>query len=162
MDDSIQARQHAELLFQRAYAQQAAGNWADAILLYKHSLEVHPTAEAHTFLGWTYSFLGRYDDAIEECRKAIEVDPAFGNPYNDIGAYLIELDRPREAIDWLEKATRAPRYEAPHFPWLNLGRVYEKVGPWGEALRCYRRALELMPNYEEAKRRLSALLARMN
>jgi tetratricopeptide (TPR) repeat protein len=162
MDDSIQARQHAELLFQRGYAQQVAGNLADAILLYRRSLEAHPTAEAHTFLGWTFSFLGRYDDAIAECRKAIEVDPAFGNPYNDIGAYLIELDRPGEAIDWLEKATRAPRYEAPHYPWLNLGRAYEKIGPWQEALRCYRKALEIRPDYEEAKRRLAALLAKMN
>ena len=142
--------------------QQMAGNLADAILLYQQSLAAHPTAEAHTFLGWTYSMLGRYDDAIEECEKAIKVDPAFGNPYNDIGAYLIELDRHAEAIEWLEKATVAPRYEAPHYPWMNLGRVYEKIGPWREALRCYRKALEIVPEYQEAKRRLNALLAKMN
>jgi tetratricopeptide (TPR) repeat protein len=162
MNDPTQSRQQADQLFQQAYMQQVAGNWADAILLYQNSIDVYPTAEAHTFLGWTYSFLGRYDDAIEECKKAIEVDPAFGNPYNDIGAYLIELDRPREAIEWLEKATVAPRYEAPHFPWVNLGRVYEKVGPWEEAIRCYRKALEVTPDYDEAKQRLKALLARMN
>ena len=162
MSEPAQARAQAEMLFQRAYAQQIAGKLADAIILYKDSIEVYPTAEAHTFLGWTYSFLGRYDDAIDECKKAIEVDPTFGNPYNDIGAYLIELDRQREAIEWLEKATVASRYEAPHFPWVNLGRVYEKIGPWSEALRCYRKAIEIMPEYEEARRRLNALLARMN
>ena len=68
----------------------------------------------------------------------------------------------REAIEWLEKATLAPRYEAPHFPWVNLGRVYEKIGPWDEALRCYRKASEVMPEYEEAKQRLRIMLARMN
>jgi tetratricopeptide (TPR) repeat protein len=162
MSDSAQARQRADLLFQRAYAQQAAGKLADAILLYRKSIEVFPTAEAHTFLGWTYSFLNRYDDAIEECKKAIEVDPSFGNPYNDIGAYLIELDRPAEAIEWLEKATLAPRYEAPHFAWMNLGRAYEKIGPWSEAIRCYRQALAIHSDYQEAKRRLDAMLARLN
>ena len=162
MDDPIQSRQRADLLFQQAYTQQMAGNLADAILLYKNSIDVYPTAEAHTFLGWTYSMLGRYDDAIEECRTAIAVDPTFGNPYNDIGAYLIELDRHREAIEWLEKAIVAPRYEAPHYPWVNLGRVYEKLGPWSEALRCYRKALAVMPNYQEAKRLLAALLAKLN
>ena len=136
MSEPAEARQPADLLFQRAYAQQMAGNWADAILLYQNSIAVYPTAEAHTFLGWTYSFLGRYEDAIEECRRAIAIDPSFGNPYNDIGAYLIELDRPREAIEWLRQATAAPRYEAPHFPWVNLGRAYEQVGPWHEAVRC--------------------------
>jgi tetratricopeptide (TPR) repeat protein len=162
MSDSAQARQRADLLFQRAYAQQAAGKLADAILLYRKSIEVFPTAEAHTFLGWTYSFLHRYDDAIEECKKAIEVDPSFGNPYNDTGAYLIEMDRPAEAIEWLEKATTAPRYEAPHFPWMNLGRAYEKTGPWSEAIRCYRQALAIRSDYQEAKRRLDAMLARLN
>jgi hypothetical protein len=34
--------------------------------------------------------MGLTDDAITECHHAIEVDPDFGNPYNDIGAYLIE------------------------------------------------------------------------
>ena len=162
MNDPVPARQHADLLFQQAYTQQMAGNLAEAILLYHHSLDIYPTAEAHTFLGWTYSMLGRYDDAIEECRTAIAVDPTFGNPYNDIGAYLIELDRHREAIEWLEKAIVAPRYEAPHYPWVNLGRVYEKLGPWSEALRCYRKALQLAPDYQDARRRLDALLARMN
>ncbi len=162
MSDPTEARQHADLLFQRAYAQQVAGNWADAILLYQRSIAVYPTAEAHTFLGWTYSFLGRHDDAIEECKKAIEVDATFGNPYNDIGAYLIEMDQPREAIEWLEKATLATRYEAPHYPWMNLGRAYERIGPWEEAIRCYRKALEIAPDYEVAKRQLNALLARMN
>jgi tetratricopeptide (TPR) repeat protein len=66
---------------------------------------LHPTAEAHTFLGWTYHFQGRLDDAIAECKRAIEIDPEFGNPYNDIGAYLIELKRFDGAIPWLERAT---------------------------------------------------------
>ena len=35
--------------------------------LYKRSLATYPTAEAHTFLGWTYSWMGRIDEAIEEC-----------------------------------------------------------------------------------------------
>ena len=34
--------------------------------------------------------MGKLDEAIEECYKAIDRDPDFGNPYNDIGAYLIE------------------------------------------------------------------------
>jgi len=29
-----------------------------------------------------------YKSAGGECQKAIEAGPTFGNPYNDIGAYL--------------------------------------------------------------------------
>ena len=69
--------------------------------------------------------MGRLDDAIEECHKAIAQDPDFGNPYNDIGAYLIEKGELDEAIVWFQKALQARRYESPAFPHLNLGRVYE-------------------------------------
>ncbi len=138
------------------------GQLADAIVLYQASVDTYATAEAHTYLGWTYSFLNRYEDAMVECLKAIEIDPGFGNPYNDIGVYYLETDRPREAIKWLLEATTAPRYESPHYPWCNLGRVYEKIGPWTEAIRCYRRALELEANYPTAKEALKLLIARMN
>ena len=61
-----------------------------------------------------YSFQGRPDDAIAECKIAIAVDPDFGNPYNDIGAYLIELGREEEAVTWLERAkTGGPLRAAP-------------------------------------------------
>ena len=79
-------RAEALELFHLAYEHQMRGELEEAIELYKKSLEVCPTAESHTFLGWTYSFQGRWEDAIQECLLAIEVDPTFGNPYNDIGA----------------------------------------------------------------------------
>ena len=99
-----------------------------AIVVLTRSIELFPTAEAYTFRGWAYSHLDRVDEAIEECKRAIEVDPTFGNPYNDIGAYLIQQGKLDEAIPWLEQATRAERYEARAFPWANLGRIYAARG----------------------------------
>lgn len=150
------------VLFEQAYRSQIQGEVADAIVLYKRSIATYPTAEAYTFLGWTYSMLNRLDEAIEMCRKAIAADPTFGNPYNDIGAYLIEMGRWQEAIPWLEKATQAPRYQAPHFPHMNLGRVYEHLGRYRTALACYDRALEIDPLYLVATWAKTTLLAKMN
>src|SRR5712692_3742643 len=133
------------------------GELEKAVELYKKSIEIFPTAEAHTFLGWTYSFKGDYDRAIAECRRAIELDPDFGNPYNDIGAYLIEKGELDEAIPWFERAMKATRYESPAFPHLNLGRVYERKGQWDQAIECYKKALALNPNYALAKRALGRL-----
>jgi tetratricopeptide (TPR) repeat protein len=59
--------------------------------LYQASLAEAPTAEAYTFLGWAYSFERRFDEAIAHCKRAIATDPSLGNPYNDIGCYLIEM-----------------------------------------------------------------------
>jgi tetratricopeptide (TPR) repeat protein len=146
----------------RAYQAQMRGDFPAAIDLYRRSIAACPTAEAHTFLGWTYSFQGRLDDAIAECEKAIAVDPTFGNPYNDIGAYLIEMGRLDEAIPWLERATRAPRYESPHFPRLNLGRVYLAKEMYSRALQEFRAVVELRPEDVQARQAVEALRRKLN
>jgi len=157
MDDEAR-REAAETHFRQAYEHQMRGELEEAVRLYRLSLEAHPTAEAHTFLGWTYSFQGRYDEAIAECHRAIAVDPEFGNPYNDIGAYLIELGRHEEAIPWFRKAMVARRYEPRHFPHANLGRVWMKLGRLGDAMREFRKALEIEPTYAVARRELGKLV----
>jgi tetratricopeptide (TPR) repeat protein len=152
----------AAVLFHEAFDAQMRGELDEAISLYQQSLLAHPTAEAHTFLGWTYSFQGLLDRAIAECKKAIDVDPAFGNPYNDIGAYLIQMDRHDEAIPWLEKATVATRYEAPHFPHFNLGRAYLAKEMYTRALECFERALEIRPDYTAARHVVEAVRRKLN
>ncbi|MBI3635990.1 MAG: tetratricopeptide repeat protein, partial [Candidatus Rokubacteria bacterium] len=113
-------------------------------------------------LGWAYSMQGRWDEAIEECRRAIAVDPDFGNPYNDIGAYLIELRRLDEAIGWLERAKVAKRYEPRHFPYFNLSRIYVRQNKINEAIRELRTAVRLEPGYTAAHRELHRLLGLLN
>ena len=139
-----------------------AGDLAGAMHLYQASLAEQPTAEAYTFLGWVYSFERRYDAAIAECKRAIETDPTFGNPYNDIGCYLMALDRDEEAIPWLRQAMNATRYEAPHFPHVNLARIHEKKGRVLDAVAEYGRALEKVPGYTPALGGLRRLQGRVN
>ena len=127
-------------LVQRAMNRQMAGEIDESIRLYRESIAVHPTADAHTYLGWAYSFQGRIDEAIAQCEIAIQLDPQFGNPYNDIGVYLMQQQKFEEAIAWLEQAKEAKRYEPRHFPYINLGRVYISKGMLQRAITEFRRA----------------------
>src|SRR3989442_3923646 len=109
--------QKAVDLLREAYRRQMSGDLDGAVDYYQQSIALHPTAEAHTFLGWTYSFQGNLDAAISECKEAIAVDPEFGNPYNDIGSDLIKLSplaqaAPRPATA-LQRSPYAPR-DSPH------------------------------------------------
>lgn len=149
-------------LLQQAYRAQMEGEFDRAIALYKNSLEKHPTAEAHTFLGWTYHFQGKIEEAIAECKRAIEVDPDFGNPYNDIGAYLIDLKRYDEAIPWLERALEAPRYEPRHYPCFNLGRIYYSKGMINRARECFQKALSIEPDYTLARQGIENIRRMLN
>lgn len=163
-DDPVpeEIREQAAEAFRLAYEAQMAGQFDKAAELYRESIRLYPTAEAHTFLGWTYSFTGRYHDAIQECKKAIELDPEFGNPYNDIGAYLIELGKLDEAIPWLRRAIEAPRYDPRHYPHFNLSRIYIHRYEFEKAIRHLKEAIELDPDYTLARRELAKILARMN
>ncbi len=162
MEEQDLMREQAQVLADRAFRHQQHGELGDAIALYRRSIATYPTAEAHTFLGWAYAIMDRYEEAIAECEKAIAIDPAFGNPYNDIGAYLIEMGRPEEAVSWLEQAITASRYTTPQFAYVNLGRAYELLGRPFEALAVYDRALALTPLYLPATWAKYALLGRLN
>jgi Tfp pilus assembly protein PilF len=139
------------------------GMTAKAIPIYAKSIRLCPTAEAHAFLGWAYSAHHRYDLAIRECLLAIEIDPEYGNSYNDIGSYLVSQGKLDESIAWFERAKLATRYASKYFPYMNLGRVCAAKGLKLRAIREFERALELNPNEDscrESVRRLRASLLR--
>ena len=160
--EELDSLKRATELWQEAYRYQMAGDLERAIEYYRRSIEVHPTAEAHTFLGWTFSFQERLEEATRECLRAIEIDPDFGNPYNDIGVYLMQQAKLEEAIPWLEKAKQAKRYEPRQFPYMNLGRIYMTQGRWWDALREFEGAVQVAPTDAPARRALHSLRARLN
>ncbi|MBL1212147.1 MAG: tetratricopeptide repeat protein [Ignavibacteriae bacterium] len=141
---------------------QLEGKIEDAIETYKKSIEFFPTTEAYTYLGWAYSLLDNFEDAIAHCKTAIEIDPNFGNPYNDIGSYLIQMGREQEAIAWLEKAITARKYSTKHFPYYNLGKVFELAGEWKKAMQHYDDALTIKPDFVAAKNALFRVTALLN
>src|SRR6476469_10617983 len=162
-DDDVSSgkRLNAKELFNEAYEAQVSNDYERAIELYKRSIEVYPTAEAHTFLGWVYSFQNRYDEAIAECMEAIRVDETLGNPYNDIGSYLLAKGDAYSSVRWFKRALFAPRYESYAFPHFNLGRVFELRRKYLDAARHYSLALEQQPGFTEAAtalRRMQSLL----
>jgi Tfp pilus assembly protein PilF len=150
-------RQKALDLWEQGFERQAQHELDQAIDCYRRSIAICPTAEAHTFLGWALAWKGEIDSAIAECHKAIAVDPSFGNPYNDIGVYLIELGQLDEAIPWLEMAKHAERYEPRHYPYLNLGRIYASQGKVTRAIAEFEEATRIDPSDASALLALARL-----
>lgn len=150
-------RSEALLLFRDAYRAQVRGQFVLAVEKYKESIRICPTAEAYTFLGWTFSLMGNLELAIEQCENAIALDSEFGNPYNDIGAYMIALGDHVEAISYLRQALNAKRFRAHHYAYFNLGRASELDGDYLNALRYYKSALKYQPEYRAARFAITTL-----
>lgn len=163
-DDQVSppAKYRARELFHEAYQAQMDRNYETAIELYRQSIDTYPTAEAHTFLGWVYSFQERYDDAIAECLEAIRVDETLGNPYNDIGSYLLSKGDAYGCVRWFKRALLAPRYDSYAFPHFNLGRVYEMRHRYLEAARHYGLSLKQQPGFNQALVGLRRMQGKVN
>jgi Tfp pilus assembly protein PilF len=155
-------RERAEALLFDALELQRDGALDEAIAAYRRSIAACPTAEGHTYLGWALAQQGKLEAAIEQCKLAIRLDPELGNPYNDIGVYLMRRGEPDEAIPWLERAKAAPRYAPRHFPYLNLGQIFAAKGMLVRALAEFERAAELAPADTLARRAIDALSRRLH
>jgi len=152
----------ARKVFAEAYSSHISGEIDEAIQLYEESLKWCPTAESYTFLGWALSSRKEYEKAIAYCKLAIAIDPEYGNPYNDIGAYLIETGFGDDAIEWLKKAIAAKNYDCRFYSYYNLGKIYEEKNLIVKALNCYENAIRINPEFSAASQEAEKLKARLN
>jgi tetratricopeptide (TPR) repeat protein len=142
---STELKKKALTLCQKAKHHYDIGEVSKAIHLYTKSIDIYPTAESYTSRGLAYCILGKTKEAIQECKKAIEVDPYFGKAYNDIGTYLMSLGKIDEAVVWLKKAKKKMISECKYVPYLNLARIYFLKGLLLKAEKEFKKVLELIP-----------------
>ena len=148
--------------FDRAYKMHLDGKIESAIKEYKTSIQIFPTAKACMFLGWAYSLQGNFEIAIDECKMAIELEPDCGRAYNDIGIYLMNLNKPDDALAWFEKAAEISDDNSKHLSYFNMGKIFDKKGDWLKASKFYNKSLLLKPEYEPAQNALIKLFTLLN
>ncbi len=102
------------------------------------TLAFRPDAKDLNFnLGQVYLLQGRSDEAYLQFKRAHRLDPFDYESWNHRGAALSKMHR----ID--ERSAEG---------WMALGRGFLRRQGFSEAHECFRRALELDPQNEEAKR----------
>ncbi len=113
------------------------------------ALNFQETAEAYNLIGWTYSLDGQFEKAKKFCLKAIQTDPAYGAPYNDLGSYLLAEGEVNESLKWFELAKNSRNYQNREYPYINAGRAYMNKREFKKALKEFSMALTLAPFNEE-------------
>lgn len=88
---------------------------------------------------------GRREDAVEEFRKAIQLDPTNANPHTNLGLLLMARGSREEGVTVLEEAAALRSNEAEaHF---RLGSACRELGRLDEAARSLAKAAELASDW---------------
>jgi tetratricopeptide (TPR) repeat protein/serine/threonine protein kinase len=89
--------------------------------------------------------LRRYEQAVSDLSKAIELDPQHAPAWNNRGAIHHKLGQPDKAIADFSKAIELDPQHAP--AWNNRGAIHYKLGQLNMAVANFSKAIELDANY---------------
>lgn len=100
---------------------------------------------------------GMQEEAVEEHKKALQLNPDSPHPHFRFGVYLYRKGRREEALNEYKKATEIdPNYARAYY---NLGYHFYQEGKIDKALENYRKAVRADPNYAEAHYNLGLCLS---
>lgn len=93
--------------------------------------------------------MAQNEKAKSYCLKAIQKDPDYGPPYNDMGTYLLDENHVKESLKWFALAKKCSNYQNREYPYINSGRAYMALQQFDKALEEFSQALAYAPLHEE-------------
>ena len=150
-----------QMLSEYGHQLETADRSQEALACYALNAKKFP----HSHLGWfdlasalQYQQRGR---ALKYMQYAVRIKPT-ADLYNQLGVLQRTSMLHADAITSFKNAARLqPNDATPHF---HLGASFEELGDLNEALRCYRKSLDLEEKENEARilNNIGALLAKLN
>jgi len=116
-------------------------------------------AETRYDLGIAYKEMGLLEDAVSEFQLAMASEMRRIDCLHMLGLCSLELERPLDAVAYLEQALSAPSIPAVQEVALrfDLGRAFEAAGDAGNALDAYRMVAAIDPEFRSVREDLVRL-----
>jgi len=131
-----------------AYTSRIEKNQEKVIDILKLMAKKYPKEkQVHFYLANYYGFGPKklYSQAIEEFNKALELDPQWGNAYDNLGFIYIDLWELDKALECFNKYASVMPGEAD--PIASLSTLYFHMGKLDEAIAKFKEVLEIKPDY---------------
>lgn len=127
------------------------GDLDRAEFYFRSFLEMEDSCEAYFYMGLIMGQRNMLEEALEFYYKSVVINPEYGNPCNEIGIILLRMGKDKDAVFWLKKSIRCQRNDAPHISFFNLATLYKMWNRPERSLQFLHRAIELNPEFPEAK-----------
>jgi serine/threonine protein kinase/tetratricopeptide (TPR) repeat protein len=136
-----------KLYIEAAYALRIEKNEEKYIDILKSMAEKYPKEkQVHFYLASYYGGPKRLvSQAIDEFNKALELDPKWGNAYDDLGLLYMRLWQLDKALECLNSYASIMPGEAD--PIFSLGCLYFRMGKLDEAIAKLNEVFEIKPDY---------------
>ncbi|HYL99508.1 MAG TPA: tetratricopeptide repeat protein, partial [Blastocatellia bacterium] len=146
------------------------GKLDDAVAHFKRAIEINPKfTDAYNKLGATLARQERYDEAAPYFYKVIELDPDYPSAYANLGFVFEKQGKPDQALEADYKALRLieSRPTILHTAEgsmmavqtdYRVGLLLSKKGNLTDAIRYFKDALRLKPDYAPAQQGLNAVM----
>ena len=110
--------------------------WGDAEAAFRRALELDPNyATGHHWYAFFLQTLGRFDEALDERRRALEIDPLTPMLGVGLAGLYLAMRQPDRAADAAERTLQ--RYPRFWYARLNRGQAREQLGRHQEALQDF-------------------------
>ncbi len=128
------------------------GDLDKAVYHFTLALEEEENEELLFYMGLISNQKKEAVKALNYFYKAIQKNPEYGSPCNEIGVILLRHGREKEAVFWLKKSVRCRMNDARHIPLYNLAALYKTWNRPERSLQYLYKALDIEPDFDEAKK----------
>lgn len=139
----IGAADSPQEVYQRAVSLMQRGEWSSAAALLREVVAAVPgNARLHNALGIALSSAGEADDAADQFRRALELEPAYPSPLKNLALHEMSRNRPDAARPYFERLLEASAGDS--FAHLGLAEIAFSQGDYRSAVRHFEQSHDLL------------------
>jgi tetratricopeptide (TPR) repeat protein len=98
--------------------------------------------------GLRHDIEGKWELAVKAYRKALKLNPALADCWNNLATIYYRIGRKKKAIRYYMNALKInPSYKLAYY---NLGNIFEEIRKYKLAIKMYLKAIELDSQYYDA------------
>ena len=146
---SLKTTEKERLYIEADYALRVEKDVAKYDRIHLQIAEKYPKEkEVFVSLGLSYSDRGAFNKAIVELKKALELDPNYGEAHNELGYVYLAAGDFSKAVEHFKKYVSLSPGEAN--PVDSLAEAYFKMGRLAEAIANYKETIRINPDLESS------------